>query len=72
MQLKNIDSLRNFNTRYVFLFTDMILATKTELTDKSLFERKFGAATIQGLLEFDRRSLLSCLSPNQIQERHTH
>lgn len=43
-QLKNIESLRNFNSRYVFLFTDMVLSTKTELTDKSLFEKKFGGS----------------------------
>lgn len=46
--LKSIDSLKNFNSRYVFLFTDMILSTKSELTDKSLFERRFGALAIQG------------------------
>eukprot|EP01127_Copromyxa_protea_P015344 TRINITY_DN4401_c0_g1_i1.p1 TRINITY_DN4401_c0_g1~~TRINITY_DN4401_c0_g1_i1.p1 ORF type:complete len:1275 (-),score=238.87 TRINITY_DN4401_c0_g1_i1:139-3642(-) len=46
-KIKNIETLRSFSTRYVFLFTDMILATKTELTDKTLFEKKFGALSIQ-------------------------
>ncbi len=48
--LQGLDNLRAFNMRYLFLFTDLILATRTDQTEKGFFEKKFGSGGVEGNL----------------------